>query len=1642
VRTAALDEMRDCRRDDDCPCGAHCTLGTCTFDCRAEGDCADGLACDDFGRCREAGAPRIAAATTPSAARVGVEPAVQRASSIETPYHFRVRPHAGATGRVRVVARGPVTLTCAGEAAPTGECVVADVPADGFEITLALDETAKADRAPESPGADVYDEAGGRTQVGLVVGVGAPDSVPFTGRYHGTASLGGGAGLADSGDARDLRARVTAEVFDDVVVLHDPEQLVLPVDPLVLRASVAEDATVDLPQMVWFAAEAGATDGAEIWSPATSAASPMGAGLLDLSFALALQGLSAGGGAAPTLTLRVALTREADLEEGGEAPELTPAATPRFAADRGDARFASGIAFEAAALAAIAADPAKRAIALRGESTSVVGCVADVQRLRAETLPGVCEANRPAQVLPSDCEAAALGLDAAGPAAIPCAWDIDVTFDPPECGADSGACIAACPGGEASDGCRSFCRELCRYQGDAQPRSACAVVQAVIGCEVEVRAGEWVRNPDGASGSRLTGACVLPPVPERDRAACAVVGLCAQDSDLAAEAVAGAAVSARSGDVLCATAEGDTPSDAFRALESEPNDLDALVASCLDDLARVPANTFEATAGCLGLARALTAFELAAPLTGDDAGAGAMAHRTIQAVVQVQALVPTLALDLHREKLMLAEDPRTEDTLAALDASIALWGVVLDPRVIGVLRGLPDAVLANPDPRPHLGLNVSVDAPSGPTRGIAIALLDAAAAQLELIDFLLERAWFEGENARMRDRQSRAAALLRKVQLVAAMAEELQMRAARAGAPEGQTHWEAARQRYMLGVRRTLHRLVDIEAGRNPLGIEALDVPLYYRGDPLGPNERFSAISRYLAGEGPGARALAPTAVTEAAEALEEARLQWRVRTDLELNADRRIEDIVRRYGELITGFCGAPIDDPDFDVGSFNVLDRPLDTEVCFVEPDCRPRPEGFLETLSAADVGGALCVATRLRSAYGAMMGTPPAPLATLLDAVAPAFTKAAIGTRAFPLTLSSAEVDVNVRTAHVLVNGTEYTVELDALGGFGADLPPELLAPDVPAAFDPNSTAPLQSRSAFAQIRDDCEASRQATLALRPRTAPAACEKADDCPRSYGCVLGTCTAQAASDPLDRVDCYFDGAISEQALAVRSAAIEIEIARAEYEEYVTRYDLAKRSCIILHAGNDAQEAELSAHNDTMNALDRGRTAAASIAHAAGGAKDCSASFNVETVITGAVAGVCGFAVVEAVANIAVEVLDLQMNEAERDHEAAAQAIQNNTDEARCFNDAEMELVGARAASLRIRQTAQAQASAMINLRGQKSYTAGLWGEGNIAVSNERERLARSLPSRFVLSDQANTYLRRFRRAQRLVYLSVRAAEYEFQATLAARQQALAATQPSELEEALRGVSGVVNANRVDGASPGSLHAVLSLREHLLQIRDRSENPDGEQRLSEAERFQLLLTTPQNAVYDEAGEYLGQQIPFSIQPLGAIGLGRSQGVPILADNDCAERVWSVNAAVIGEEVLEGGESSFTRLDLLQRNTFYSQWCAAPQAGEPEFQVSTVRPAVNLLSDGLDELRPPVPADATDEFTRGRMQPYLNVTRQEFEREDYAQGSTTELAGRGLYGDYALFIPRAVISLDGSPGLRLENIDDVLLRLDYVSVAR
>lgn len=1179
---------------------------------------------------------------------------------------------------------------------------------------------------------------------------------------------------------------------------------------------------------------------------------------------------------------------------------------------------------------------------------------------------------------------------------------------------------------------------------------SCEDIAATWGCAIHDAIGALEVVSGGQSVTyELQKACTFDGVAAPTEAQCVVAAQCLDPAAFGTNVGYGPGLSGDSGDPVCSGAVDPL----FPFLEGPIDDLEAALDACAADAQSsvFDAPTLDAlfgSAGCFDRGRFYLVTDRA--FAGTRAGAGdptaeALGHRAVQSFVHAHGLVATLGLNLYREQLVLGKvaDPSAA-AADALDRSMDLWPVVLHPRIAGALAALSPDVVSAPDPRPRLGFDAT-DAVATARVGLAVDLVEALSAQLALVDALLERAWFEGNASRIAARREQASELLRLSAPIGALVASLSA----AASPDDST-WQAAWERvtptYRSAVEGLARRLDVIASGANPIGIEDEDLPLYYQGDPLSANERFSAVSIGLLGTGPGAFTTVPIAISQAQEALADVGDAWQLLADNKAASEERIQDIKYRYGEVITSFCGASIENdtnyagpgqlPCLNPGSLAVFDCPeMDTDVCFVEEACRPRAEAFLEEATSADLGAQLCVLTGLRRIYGAnLVGATP-ELDALLRDVDPALTAARTSGEAFPFTITSLELrSANVRVAVVDVDGVSMEVPLDALGGLDVKTPAFVAEPKTDGE-------PSAQKSPYQVVLEQCEASRQKTLDGRPGTVPPSCTLADECPNGDACREGHCEALSATDPLDSVDCYYDGGMAEQAIAVRAAADDVAIARREFDELVESYDIARKSCILLKAGNEAQEEQLAAHTETMKNLDIARTALASTAAAASATKDCAASFNVETIVTGAVAGVCVASAVEGVANVALEIVSFAMDEAERAHEQASLAIQNNTDEAICFNDAEMELVGARAALMRIERAVQDQAIAVVNLRGQKSYTAQLFDEGHEAIALEEARLERSLPSRFVLSEAAARFTRRMDYARRVTYLAVRAVEYEFQASLKDRQTVLAATRPDELEAVAQSLSTWVNAGKVGGASPGSLHAVVSLREHLLQLGNLAGDPAGQKGLTDVERFRLLLTSRQFADYDEDGNYLGQLLPFGMAPLGTLGLGKSQGLPIVADNDCAERLWSVNAAVLGEGVYEGNVSSFTRLDLLKKNTFFSQWCKEPTEDEP-FQVASVRPAINLLQDPADPNRhKPTDQDVND-YTRGRMQPYLNVSREEFEQEDYAQGATTELAGRGLYGDYALFIPKSALSLDGSAGLRLEKIEDILLRLDYVSVAR
>ncbi len=91
-------------------------------------------------------------------------------------------------------------------------------------------------------------------------------------------------------------------------------------------------------------------------------------------------------------------------------------------------------------------------------------------------------------------------------------------------------------------------------------------------------------------------------------------------------------------------------------------------------------------------------------------------------------------------------------------------------------------------------------------------------------------------------------------------------------------------------------------------------------------------------------------------------------------------------------------------------------------------------------------------------------------------------------------------------------------------------------------------------------------------------------------------------------------------------------------------------------------------------------------------------------------------------------------------------------------------------------------------------------------------------------------------------------------------------------------------------------------------------------------------------------------------------------------------------------------------------------------------------------------------SEASYSYTTAMLYPWFNVQRSTFYGEQYVEGASEELAGRGLYGEYVLLFPYygmleppsdCQISSDpacADPFRDLARIEDVLIRFDYYSV--
>lgn len=1114
-----------------------------------------------------------------------------------------------------------------------------------------------------------------------------------------------------------------------------------------------------------------------------------------------------------------------------------------------------------------------------------------------------------------------------------------------------------------------------------------------------------------------------------------------------------------SGDLAC---ENGAMPGIVGMLDDSVVDLQQTVASCMADFERadrIRAGSGEdvlASEGCVDVAR-LTAilrhgFEGARANALGDQGqptpaASALALRGLQQWLGFQQFFGRQVSQVRELGAVLPEAEALEadpDPMAVADRLVEAWDVLLHPRTAFALEGADPDVLADPDYRQRLHPDRTYGGRHQDQGiGIPVAILDGATGQLDYLNELVREARYRRVD--VEDLDTRLRDVVRRSFVALALAQGLYDDVRSVEQPSWSEDWQLARRQFGDAVARLSSNLDRLRSGDNPLGIEDVDLPLYRIGDQQQPGERFYAISDYLVGDASrDGSAVAPSMVERAAEALDGARDAWlgKLEHDLagatrEAASERRLEAIRRDYGQRVTSLCG----DPELDAQS--ALDRAdeIDPDQCYLADSCQFDPEQVVRSASTAEIGKNVCVLGKLRDVAGEMISTGSRETDDKIDLLADHIESVdrGFGFHVDPVDPQTREIEFVADEA--FPDDTPFSGEtLDMV------LAKVERSGDLPAGID---------FGVYERIDRFCSNRADQVAAERPAENDGSCETSDDCAQGWICTPDQrCEPDTRPTGEERADCY-RGSLGEAAYSLLETAREVEAARSRLHEHTERYDIAMRSCLIAKAGNDRIEDAKADHRETMDALGDQTEASRGMGLMADGARkvagflgDSDSDFFQGL---GAIAGQIAEgndAGAEAIRRWEGESRANRMRRARQRHEATVARIERETEEQRCVNDAEMHLVGVDTAGLEVERKTLELRRQMVEFQNLQRELERTLEEGQRALANERERTLNPLQIDFWLDDEIGTYRDSLRIAKRATYLAVRAVEYEFQTTLDQRDAVLQATRPGQLEDTLDNLKSFTGSGTVDGGAPDEALTVVSLRDELLQLADRSEMPDGFKNVSAEKRFQMLLNSPHFARHDEDGEYLGQQIPFTLAPVGRGALGSDHGISVLAGVDCAERLWALNASLQGDDLYQGSDTTFAQIVVRKRNTFYSQWCRAEDRDEP-LQSASTRPKRNLFVDPYaTEASRTTQAEAvatgsgTDGYTNARVSAYFNVSRADMEDEEYYNGDSQELAGRGLYGDYALFFPKQALAREGSSGLRLDRVEDILLRLDYVSVAK
>jgi hypothetical protein len=310
---------------------------------------------------------------------------------------------------------------------------------------------------------------------------------------------------------------------------------------------------------------------------------------------------------------------------------------------------------------------------------------------------------------------------------------------------------------------------------------------------------------------------------------------------------------------------------------------------------------------------------------------------------------------------------------------------------------------------------------------------------------------------------------------------------------------------------------------------------------------------------------------------------------------------------------------------------------------------------------------------------------------------------------------------------------------------------------------------------------------------------------------------------------------------------------------------------------------------------------------------------------------------------------------------------------------------------------------------------------DGLAARERELDRERVDIAFHYWLDEHIDKYQSDLVLAKKYAYLAMRAAEHELQQSFGLDGQILNAATPDQLESALASIDQYRFTRGINGRRPSEDIIVMSMRDQLQKLEDTPATlvDQGYRPLAARERFGKRLMSPEFALYDRDGRYLGQALRFVVPAEYEL------------THRCAERLWRVTATVQGDGL--DIDAPTVPMVVLKASSFASQWCEGHGLGDDDG-------SQNAWSGPLVSLGHAESSDGND-FTPASISARLNVRRSDLYRDQYAEGASEELAGRGLHGEYVLLFPHAgLFDRPGKP-LRLERVEDVLVRFDYVSIS-